>query len=435
MKTTSPGSAEVVLGARERRKAIFAGVIGLGLQSYDVGIYGFLTTVIALNFFPQSNPTTALLLAWLGFSATYVATPLGSVVVGHLADKLGRRLVMILGMVIVSACTVGIGALPTYAQIGLLAPTILFILRFVQGFVGSGETGGAMAYVVETADQGRRGFYASFGQAAIGLGGVVAVGVSAIMANLVPEEAFNTWAWRVPFLVAALTGLYAIYIRINVDESPKFRQIKVEHRTVEIPILALLRNEWRGVLIVAALLGYWYGIAIIMIGYGPTYAATEGGLPLSQVLLAATIGNAILPVMAPVFGALSDRMGRKPLLVASSVAAVFLAFPLFWLMSIGSFWGFVLALAVIAFLYAMMAGAVAMVSEVFSTATRSTGYGIGVNLGLFLYAAHLPFTSTWLISATGNSLAPAALLLAFALLSAVAMIFFYKETRDTDLSY
>lgn len=381
------------------RKAAVASAVGNTIELYDFLLYGTASALVFDKiFFPRFDPLVGVLLAFATFGAGFLARPLGGAVIGHLGDRLGRRTMLVVTLSVTGVSTASIGLLPTYAQVGVLAPVLLVSLRVVQGFFMGGEQGGAALMAVEHSPAGRWGWYGSW----VFIGspvGLVLANLAMYASSRASGPDFLAWGWRVPFLFSLVLVGIGLYIRLRVSESPRFARAG-KSRT---PIAEVLRTGWRVVLLGAGVnLGFTifiYVLSVFMIGYGRT------ALRLSaDDLLVATIAGAAAQVVAvPAFGWLSDRVGRLPVMFGGAVFQAAFAFPLFWLTGSGWFtFAMVLGFAGSAALFGPSA---AYFAELFRTRVRYTGVALSFQLGAVLGGGLAPLvaqsllrTGTWAIA-------------------------------------
>src|SRR6202030_2389828 len=312
------------IGARtSQRRLAIAGMAGNILEWYDFSIYGFFAYAIGQNFFPSHSPATSLIDAFGVFAAGFLMRPLGALVFGHIGDNYGRQRALILSVVAMAVPTVLIGVLPTYAQIGVSAPVLLVVLRLVQGLSVGGEYTTSVVFLIEGSLKRRRGMMGAFGAAAAFMGVMLGSGVGAIVAATMSPAALTQWGWRLPFLAGSTIGIAGYFIRRelqNVGDLP---------RVEPPPMGEVLRTQWRRVLQVAGFkvlesVGFY-----LMFVYSATYLTEIVGIAKSRALAINTIGMAVAVMMLPIAGALSDRFGRKPMLLLSSGLIICLAWPLF----------------------------------------------------------------------------------------------------------
>jgi MHS family proline/betaine transporter-like MFS transporter len=412
-------------------KAVGAAVIGNVLEWYDFSVYGYLATILARRFFPAEDPTTALLATFAAFGIGFVARPAGGILIGRMGDTRGRKAALLLTIFMMAFGTVAIGLLPTYESIGVLAPVLLVACRLAQGFAAGGEWGGSTAFIVEWAPRNRRGFFGSFQQASVAGGLLLGSATAATFSTLLPAEAMEAWGWRIPFLLGGLLIPLGVYMRRNIEETPAYQEAKAE----AAPSRAETAGNW-------TLAGRAFGFTIlwtvsyyVMLSYMPTFTQAHAGLSRSEALWSNTIGLLVLVAAVPAMGLLSDRVGRKPLLLGCCLAFAVLTYPLFLLVLSGGGLGVVVAVQIV---FALMISAFsgpgpAAISEIFPTATRSTYMSTGYSLAVAVFGGFAPYVATWLIARTGSPLSPTFYLIGAAILSTL-VILRLRETAHDDLA-
>ncbi|PRY30941.1 MFS transporter [Umezawaea tangerina] len=421
-------------------KVVAASLIGTTIEWYDFFLYGSAAALVFNKlFFPSVDPLTGTLLAFTTYAIGFLARPLGGLVFGHFGDKIGRKRLLVLALVLMGGATFAMGLLPTYATIGIGAPILLTLLRLVQGFALGGEWGGAVLIVSEHGDAKRRGFWASWPQAGVPLGNLLATAVLAVLAAVQTDDAFLSWGWRVPFLLSGLLVGIGLWIRLTVSESPIFleAQRKAELAKAPIvekaPIVTLMREHWREVLIaMGARMGenvsYYVITAFILV-----YITGPLGLSKSYGLNAVLIGSVIHFVSIPLWGALSDRVGRRAVYLFGAVGVGVWIFVFFTLLDTKSFGAILLATAVGLVLHGAMYGPqAAFFSELFGTRVRYSGASIGYQLASIVAGALAPLIATALLKAYGSTV-PVALYVGFACLLSVIAVVVAKETRGVSL--
>lgn len=401
--------------ATEAHKAVVASAIGNVLEWYDFGVYVFFASTIAHNFFPATDPTAALLSSFAVFGVGFLMRPLGGVIIGRFGDTHGRKAALMLTIMSMALGTVLVGILPTYAAIGVAAPALLVLARLIQGFSAGGEWGGATAFMVEWAPQRRRGYYGSWQQASIALSLVLASGTGALLASILSPAALAAWGWRIPFLLGILLALVGLYLRTNVEESPAYRAAAPKAARAEGGFWPALRAFGFTI--------HWTVAFYIFLSYMPTFARLHGGFSPAAALWSNTIGLIALMVLIPACGALSDIVGRRPLLLTSCAAFILLPLPLFRvILSHPAF----IVLAVIQIIFAdaisLFSGAgPAAISEMFATTGRSTWMTPAYALAVAIFGGFAPFIATWLIAATGSPVSPAYYVIAAAIISFIVI--------------
>ncbi|MFJ3933720.1 MFS transporter [Streptomyces sp. NPDC090029] len=424
------------------RRIVAASLIGTTIEWYDFFLYGSAAALVFNQlFFPGSDPLVGTLLSFLTYAVGFAARPLGALVFGHFGDRLGRKKLLVLSLLMMGGATFAIGLLPTHAAIGSAAPMLLTLLRLVQGFALGGEWGGAVLLVSEHGDARRRGYWASWPQTGAPAGQLLATGVLAALTALLSESAFTSWGWRVPFLLSGVLVVVGLWIRLSVDESPVFkaalaraeRRRATEGTEERLPIVAVLRDHWRDVLVamgarMAENISYYVITAFILV-YATTAVEASRQTALNAVLVASAVHFATIPL----WGALSDRIGRRPVYLIGAVGVGAWMFPFFLLVDRGSFGPLLLAVTVGLVLHgAMYAPQAAFFSELFSTRVRYSGASIGAQFSSVAAGAPAPLIATALLATYGSS-TPVSLYVLAAVLVTVLAVVCAAETRHRDL--
>ncbi|QYC44975.1 Inner membrane metabolite transport protein YhjE [Nonomuraea coxensis DSM 45129] len=413
------------------KKIVAASLIGTTIEWYDFFLYGSAAALVFNQlFFPESDPLTGTLLSFLTYAVGFVARPLGGLVFGHFGDRVGRKTLLVVSLVMMGTATFLIGCLPTYETLGPAAALVLTGLRLVQGFALGGEWGGAVLIVSEHGDDARRGFWASWPQAGAPGGNLLATGVLAALAAWQPEETFLAWGWRVPFLLSGVLVLIGLWIRLTITESPVFQESAPEERA---PIVGVLRHHWKDVLVaIGARLAEnisFYLLTVFVI----TYAKTAG-VENSTVLTAVLIASAVHFVTIPMWGALSDRVGRRPIYLAGAAGIGVWIFAFFPLVDTGNFLAITVAVIVGLLFHGMMYGPqAAFFSELFGTRMRYTGVSIGAQLSAIVAGALAPIIAVALLRAYSSSL-PISLYLGLAAVLTLGAVYAARETQGRDLA-
>ncbi|MEV7234991.1 MFS transporter [Streptomyces sp. NPDC051020] len=425
------------------RRIVAASLIGTTIEWYDFFLYGSAAALVFNKlFFPDSDPLVGTLLSFLTYAVGFAARPLGALVFGHYGDRLGRKKLLVLSLLLMGGATFAIGLLPTHATVGAAAPVLLTVLRLVQGFALGGEWGGAVLLVSEHGDAKRRGFWASWPQTGAPAGQLLATGVLSALTALMSDSAFGAWGWRIPFLLSGVLVAVGLWIRLSVDESPVFKAAlaRAEERKAaaaaaeKMPLVAVLRHHWRDVLIamgarMAENISYYVITAFILV-----YAVTAADLSKQTALNAVLIASAIHFAVIPMWGALSDRIGRKPVYLVGAVGVGLWMFPFFALIDNRSFGSLLLAVTVgLIFHGAMYAPQAAFFSEMFATRMRYSGASIGAQFSSVAAGAPAPLIATALLE-NYHSSAPISLYVIAAALITVLAVVCAKETRHRDLA-
>lgn len=400
-----------------------ASFIGTTVEYYDFLIYGTAAALVFPRlFFPEVSAATGLLLSFATFGVGFVARPLGGIVFGHFGDRVGRKRMLVYSLLIMGVATVLMGALPTYAQIGVAAPVLLTLLRLAQGFAVGGEWGGATLMAVEHAAPDRRGLYGAFPQMGAPAGTATAT-LAFYAVSRLPDEQFLSWGWRVPFLLSAVLIAIGLAIRLSLTESPEFAAVQARAALVRLPLADAIRRHWRRILLVAGAYLSQGVFAYICVAYLVSYATSVAGIDRTAALLGVCVAAVVAVVMYPVFGALSDVVGRKPVFLAGVVAMGLSVLPVFALIDTGDSRWFLLAL-VLVFGFAM-APAAGVTGSLFSLAfdadVRYSGVSLGYTLSAVVGSAFAPTIATALYTATKTSASIAAYMVTVSLISAVCV--------------
>ncbi|KYK14058.1 MULTISPECIES: MFS transporter [Streptomyces] len=422
------------------KRIVAASLIGTTIEWYDFFLYGSAAALVFNKlFFPDSDPLVGTLLSFLTYAVGFAARPLGALVFGHYGDRLGRKKLLVLSLLMMGGATFAIGLLPTHATIGTAAPVLLTVLRLVQGFALGGEWGGAVLLVSEHGDARRRGFWASWPQTGAPAGQLLATGVLALLTAVLSDAAFNSWGWRIPFLLSGVLVMVGLWIRLSVDESPVFKQALAQAETraskaEPLPLVSVLRHHWRDVLIamgarMAENISY-YVITAFLLVYATTAADVSKQTALNTVLIASAVHFAVIPA----WGALSDRVGRRPVYLLGAAGVGLWTFPFFMLIDTGHFGGLLLAVTVGLVLHgAMYAPQAAFFSEMFATRMRYSGASIGAQFASVAAGAPAPLIATALLDEYDSSTPISLYVIASVVLTLIA-VGVAKETRNRDLT-
>lgn len=401
------GRSEPAAAGSASRRALAAACIGNVVEWYDFAIYGAFASVIAVTYFPSANPVAGLSASFAVFATAFLARPVGAVLFGRLGDRLGRRQVLASVIVLMAVATAGIGLVPGRGSIGALAPLLLIGLRTTQGLSAGGEAAGATTYVVEYAPEGRRGGYGAWLWATLALGVACGIGAAALAARVFPREVLEDGGWRLAFLIALPLGLIGLYLRLRLDETPRFRAVQQADAVVRRPVLETLRAHPARLLVGLALVAAASLTFNLFFFYLPSYLATALGTPLPRTLAGSLIGLLLVTGAAPVLGRVSDRVGRKPHLVAGTLALLLAILPAFLLIRRAEPAGLPLGYAVVALPLSCLAVVPPFLAELFPTPVRSTALAITYGLGSAVFGGTAPLLATLLVQRTGNPVVPA----------------------------
>lgn len=410
------------------RKAVTAGAIGNFIEWYDFAVYGYFATIIATQFFPSENRVASLLATFAVFAVAFFMRPLGAFVFGSYGDRIGRRTTLAAAVILMGVSTLMIGVLPTYSQVGVLAPILLVVARLLQGFSAGGEWSGSAAFMVEYAPSDRRGLYGSWQQFSIVAGLLAGSLMGSLLGAVLSEDALNAWGWRVPFILGVLVGLVGLYLRLRLQDTPAFRALEQKEEVADAPLKESFTTHGGESFTAFGFTIAWTVSYYILLTYMPTYVSETLGLSLTSALTANAIGLVVLMALIPFTGALSDRIGRKPLLIAFSVLIALLSYPLFLLVSTGNFLFIVVGQVLFALIICLFSGpGPAALVEMFPTNVRYSALGVSYNLAVAAFGGTAPFVATFLIDRTGSNLAPGIYLI----IAAVITLVFVARMRET----
>jgi MFS transporter, MHS family, proline/betaine transporter len=417
------------------RRAVRGASIGNSVEWFDFAIYGFLATYIAKKFFPSGDETTALLNTFAIFAAAFFMRPLGGFFFGPLGDRIGRQRVLALVILLMSASTFAIGLVPSYDTIGVLAPLMLLFLRCLQGFSAGGEYGSGACFLAEYAPDKHRGFVVSFLVWSVVLGFLLGAVTVTGLETMLPESAMDSYGWRIPFLIAGILGAVGLYIRLRLDDTPEFEELREKGEVADAPLKEAVTTSWRQILQIAGLVVIHNVGFYIVFTFLPSYFTKTLEFTKTNAFVSITVASLVALILIPPLGALSDRIGRKPLLIAGAVGFAVLAYPLFLLLNTGSLVAAISAHAGLAAIESVFVSAsLAAAAELFATRVRSSGYSIGYNVSVALFGGTAPYIATWLVDRTGNEIAPAYYVIAAAVVT-LATVLTMKETAGRPLRH
>jgi metabolite-proton symporter len=422
-------------GKTPLRRVVMASLIGTTIEWYDFFLYGSAAALVFNKlFFPEFDPLTGTLLAFATYALGFVARPVGGIVFGHYGDRIGRKRLLMLSLILMGVATVLIGLLPTYAQIGIWAPIALIALRLVQGFAVGGEWGGAVLMAAEHGDAARRGFWASWPQAGVPAGNLLAAAVLAIMAAVQTEADFLQWGWRVPFVLSALLVVVGWYIRNRVSESPMFeKELDETEAPPKVPAIDVLRERPKALVLGAGLrVGENISYYILTV-FSLTYLVDVSKESRSLALNALLIGAAVQFFAIPLFALLSDKIGRRPVYAFGAFGLAAWCFIMFGLLGSGDNASIVLALVIGLVLHGAMYGPqAAFITELFPTRIRYSGVSLAYQLTSIVAGSLAPIIALWLYKEY-DSATPVAIYVGVACLISGVSALLARETRGLEL--
>ncbi len=405
------------------RRVVIAACFGHGVEWFEFGVYGYLATVLGKLFFPSENPTTSILSSLAVFGVAFVARPFGAVLFGHLGDKFGRRAILATTILLMGGATAAIGLLPTYASIGIAAPILLITCRLIQGLSAGGETSGAATFLAECAPPKRRGLWTSSIQSVGILSFVTAALLVAGLSAWLGADTMADWGWRIPFLLSFPLSMAGLYLRFKVEETPAFQvALKKERLQEKAPLKQLLANYKKPLLLLIAIVAVEAVSSYIAKTYLPTYLINTIGLSTTTALLSTSVTLVFAACLIPFYAILSDRIGRKPLLIWGTVALIIVAIPAFLLIGSGSIAGAIggQILAIIPGT-AISTAVVVTQAELFPTHVRYSGAALGYNSAYAMFGGTAPFVAAALIAATDSKLMPAFYLVVIGVIGLIVM--------------
>ncbi|MEU1452045.1 glycine betaine/L-proline transporter ProP [Streptomyces avermitilis] len=435
-----------VTDERAVKRAVKAASLGNAMEWFDFGIYSYLAVTIGHVFFPSGNGTVQLLSSFATFAVSFLVRPIGGMVFGPMGDKVGRKKVLALTMILMAIGTFAIGLIPPYATIGFWSPALLILFRLVQGFSTGGEYGGASTFIAEYAPDKRRGFFGSFLEFGTLAGYVAAAGIVTILTTVLGSDGMESWGWRVPFLVAGPIGLVGLYLRLKLDETPAFQKLEdnsarkatdaasTVETTAKGDLAKIFRNHWPTLILCICLVGAYNITDYMLLSYMPTYLSDEMGYSETHGLLVLIVTMLLLMLVISQVGKLSDRYGRKPLLMAGMLGFLVLSIPAFLLVKQGSLVAVSAGMLMLGLSLVCMLGTMsAALPALFPTQVRYGSLSVGYNLSASLFGGTTPLVITALISATGTDMMPAYYAMAAALVGVITVACM-KETAQQPLA-
>ncbi|WP_037568805.1 MFS transporter [Phaeacidiphilus oryzae] len=425
--------------SRGFRRLLAAGLIGSSIEWYDFFLYGTAAALVFPHvFFPHSSALTGTLLALSTFWAGFVARPIGGVLAGHLGDRYGRKPVVVGCLALMGAATFLIGCLPSAGAVGALAPTLLVVLRFVQGLATGGQWGGIVLLLTESAGPKRRGFAGTFGQTSVPVAVIISNLVFMAASGLMSDHSFLAWGWRIPFLFSAVIFSVVLYIQARVEDTPEFRELRrtagrPERAVVRAPLAQVIRSRWGTVLLGCGLLSATNSLFYVSISGLLSYATDSLGVKRDPLLAIVLLSSVAMLVTIPWSGHISDRVGRRPLILIGGLGVAVWAFPYFWLVGTASL-PLIFVAVVVGFVFQCLTyGPIAsFLGELFAPGIRYSGASMAYQLSAVVVSGGTPFLMTALIAGTGSTMPVAAYILLMGLIT-FASAWFLPETNPAEV--
>ncbi|AQQ52201.1 MFS transporter [Planococcus lenghuensis] len=423
------------MSKNQTRRVLVASLVGSSIEWFDYFLYGTVAALVFNElFFVNEDPTVGLLLAYASFALAFFIRPFGGVIFSHIGDRIGRKKTLVLTLSLMGIATFGMGLLPTYQAIGIWAPILLVTLRLIQGLGIGGEWGGALLLAVEYAPAEKRGLFGSIPQMGVTIGmlmGTIALWVM----TLLPDGAFISWGWRVPFILSALLVVFGLWIRKGIDETPEFKKVQESGDIPKLPIVDTFKFHWREVLIAVGAKVVETAPFYIFSTFVVSYATANLGFSRTSVLAAVMIATVVTTILIPIMGALSDRVGRKKLYIAGAVGMALFAFPYFWLVHQGSVALLIIATVLgLGVIWAPITAVLGtMFSEIFEAKVRYTGISLGYQIGAAVAGGTAPLVATALLVRFDNSYVPVAVYIIFTALISLVAIWAVKDHKSQPL--
>ncbi|MFF7866618.1 glycine betaine/L-proline transporter ProP [Streptomyces qaidamensis] len=406
------------------KRAVKAAALGNAMEWFDFGVYSYIAVTLGKVFFPSGNPTAQLLSTFGAFAAAFLVRPLGGMVFGPLGDRVGRQKVLALTMIMMAAGTFAIGLIPSYATIGVGAPILLLVARLVQGFSTGGEYAGASTFIAEYAPDKRRGFLGSWLEFGTLAGYIAGAGLVTIMTALLSADDLTSWGWRIPFLIAGPMGIIGLYLRLRLEETPAFaaEAEKAEHNRPKTPLREMVAGQWRALLLCVGLVLVFNVTDYMLLSYMPSYLTGQLHYDETHGLLVVLGVMAVMMVVQPFAGALTDRVGRRPVIAAGCAGFLLLSVPALLLIREGSLLAVALGMGALGLLLVCFTASMpSALPALFPTKVRYGSLSIGFNVSVSLFGGTTPLVVTALIGATGNMMMPAYYMMAAAVIGGFAV--------------
>ena len=420
----------------DRLKFIITTVSGNVMEWYDFALYGYFATVIAKLFFPSQNAFFSLLMTFSAFASGFIARPIGGVIFGHIGDRYGRRVSLLISISLIVLPTIFIGLLPSYASIGIAAPILLIVFRMLQGIAVSGELTGSGIFLLECAPEGRQGFYGSLVMCSTYMGLLIGAGVSLLISMFYTDAQILRFAWRIPFMISFLFGLCAIYLRISCRESPVFKAIVQTNNIIKMPVVQACKHYLPAIIYSSLISSVLAVVIYLLIGYFPSYFIANLQMSIHQAMIVSFIGLFILTFCVPIIGSLVDRFGAYKIFAAGACCFLLSAPLIFELLVRGSVLSAVGCVAFSAVLLSLIAASILpIITSVFPANVRCSGVSMGYNLSMSLFGGTTPLIAMMSCQYVGIDTAPMLYLALAAVMSLLGLYLLNKNTLQKTSSF
>jgi MFS transporter, MHS family, proline/betaine transporter len=425
-----------IVDTKLAKQAVIATSLGNAMEWFDFGLYAYLAVTIGKVFFPESDPSVQLIYSFATFAVAFIARPIGGLFFGILGDRIGRKKVLSITLIMMAAATLSIGLIPSYASIGIAAPILLLIARLLQGFSTGGEYAGAMTFIAESTPDKKRGFMASGLEVGTLVGFSVGAGLVTLLTFLLGPEKMVEWGWRIPFLIAAPLGFIGLYFRSHLEETPAFKAMMeaTEEKKHRASLKEIVIHHWKPLLICIGIVLFYNTMDYMVLSYMPAYLTQELGYGETKGLVLTLIVMLIMMPIILAMGYLSDRIGRNRIINGALIGVIVLSVPAFMMIGNGNNYMVFFGLLLLGALLAAFQGTLpATLPSLFFTKVRYGSLAITYNISTSLFGGTTPLIVSWLISITKNSMIPAYYLMAVCLFGLIIVAFFVKETAGRSL--
>jgi len=413
------------------KKATMATAIGNLVEWYEYGIYSYTAAIIGAQFFPEKSSSVALLYGFAIFAISFFFRPLGGLIFGSVGDRLGRKKILVVTILMMSTSTAIIGLIPNYGSIGIMAPLLLIVMRMTQGLAAGGEYTGASVFMNESAPNHHRGFFTSLLESGSLLGYIIGSIFVAVLTSILSHHSMVTWGWRIPFICSLPLALIGTYVRSKIDDTPTFIKMQKDNTLSDNPLKEMFSTARKPLVISFLVVAFANGAYYTLLTFLPSYFETQVGLSTLQSLVVTTSGMVFMMILFPLFGTLADRFGRKRFLMLSALLSIFTAIPIIAFVTSGSPAGPVVGYFALSVIVAMFIGVFpSTLPMLFPNRVRNSAYGISYNVSTAIFGGGAPFIITSLQAATGNKLMPAFFLIGTGLMAMVSIPFLPKTVKE-----